>query len=379
MNEILEFKEKDRIIMQLVHYFVTKENYSPILVNGVKNEIWLENLNSTYKIIRINSNYIHNNEQLDFDLFKIKNIIKQIKRKTLSFSLPSLNILLDVNEQVNIESANHIDTIIINNYDNFNDENGILSMYPQLIDDQVGGQDLEFFINVTNDINKKTEEENKNYSKVFKRKTPSITYILIGINIFMYVLAIIGQITGLFDLYTLLAVQVSHVKNLELYRLITAGFMHADIFHLLCNMYSLFIIGSQLESFLGKKKYTFIYFISLLTGNLLACLTSTAWCVGASGAIFGLLGGLLYFGYYYRVYLGNAMRNQIIPVLILNIILSMLISNISLSAHLGGLVGGLFASIAVGVEKKSGKLDNINGIIVLILFIAFLVGFLLYI
>ena len=43
MNEILEFKEKDRIIMQLVHYFVTKENYSPILVNGVKNEIWLEN------------------------------------------------------------------------------------------------------------------------------------------------------------------------------------------------------------------------------------------------------------------------------------------------------------------------------------------------
>ena len=376
MNELLEFKEKDRIIMQLVHYFVTKENYSPILVGGVKNEIWLENLNSTYKIIRINSNYIHNEEQLDFDLFKIKAIVKQIKRKTLSFNLPSLNILLDVNEDVKPKSEKNIDTLIINSYDNFHDENGILTMYPQLLNDKVEGQDLEFFINVTNDINKKTEEDNHVYEKVFKRKTPSITYILIGINILLYVIAVIGQVTGLFDLYTMLAVQVSHVKNYELYRLLTAGFMHADIFHLFCNMYSLAIIGSQLESFIGKKKYIFIYFISLITGNLLACLTSSAWCVGASGAIFGLLGGLLYFGYYYRVYLGSALRSQIIPVLIINIAISILVPNISLGAHLGGLVGGLFASLAVGVEKKSGKSDNINGIIVLILFLAFLIGFL---
>ena len=372
MTEIVDFKEKDRIIMQLVHYFVTKENYSPILVNGVKNEIWLENLNSTYKIIRINSNYIHNKEQLNFDLYKIKNVVKQIKRKTVSFSMPALNILLDVNEDVKVQNEKNIDTLIINDYSNFKDEMGILSMYPQILNDEVKGENLEFFINVTNDINKKTEDNNSFYEKVFSKKYPVITYALIAINIIMYCLAVIGELTGKFDLYTMLAVQKNHLQNMELYRLITGAFMHSDIMHLFCNMYSLYILGPELESFIGKKKFAFIYFISLLAGNLLAAITSTAWCVGASGAIFGLLGGLLYFGYHYRIYLGGALKQQIIPVILINLFISFMIPSISLSAHIGGLVGGLFAALAVGVERKSEKSDNINGIIVLTIFLVFL-------
>lgn len=372
MNEILDFKEKDRIIMQLVHYFVTKENYSPILVNGVKNEIWLENLNSTYKIIRINSNYIHNKEQMKFDIFKLKNVVKQIKKKTITFSLPALNILLDVNEDVKVQNEKNIDTLIINDYSNFNDEMGILSMYPQILNDEVKGESLDFFINVTNDINKKTEANNTFYEKVFSKKYPIVTYAIIAINIFMFILAMLGEITGKYDLYTMLAVQKNYVKEFELHRLITAGFMHADLMHLFCNMYSLSILGPELESFIGRKKFTFIYFISLLTGNLLATISSVSWCVGASGAIFGLLGGLLYFGYYYRIYLGGALKQQIIPVIVINLFISFLIPSISVSGHIGGLVGGLFAALAVGIEKKSEKTDTINGIIVLIIFLAFL-------
>ena len=372
MNEILDFKEKDRIIMQLVHYFVTKENYSPILVNGVKNEIWLENLNSTYKIIRINSNYIHNKEQMKYDLFKIKNVVKQIKRKTVSFSMPALNILLDVNENIQIEKEKNIDTLIINDYSNFKDEMGILSMYPQLLNEEIKGESLEFFINITNDINKKTEANNSFYEKVFSKKYPIATYALIAINIFIFVLTLLGKLSGQYDLFRLLAVQRDYVKAFDIYRLITGGFMHADGIHLFCNMYSLSIIGPELESFVGRKKFIFIYFISLLTGNLLACISSSAWTVGASGAIFGLLGGLLYFGYYYRIYLGGALKQQIIPVLITNLLISLLIPSISVSGHIGGLVGGLFAAFAVGIEKKSDKSDIINGIIVLTVFLVFL-------
>ena len=56
--------KKDEMIMRLVHYFITEENYSPIVVNGVKDEIWLQNQEGPYKIIRINANYIHNKEQM---------------------------------------------------------------------------------------------------------------------------------------------------------------------------------------------------------------------------------------------------------------------------------------------------------------------------
>ena len=68
-------EKKDEMIMRLVHYFVTEENYSPMVVNGVKDEIWLQNQEGPYKIIRINANYIHNEEQYRFDM---KNLIPHI-------------------------------------------------------------------------------------------------------------------------------------------------------------------------------------------------------------------------------------------------------------------------------------------------------------
>ena len=76
----------DEITMKLMHYFITEKNYNPVILQGAKNEIWLENLNSDYKIIRIVSNYIHNNEQLNFDLYRSSTIIKKIKKQTFSFT-----------------------------------------------------------------------------------------------------------------------------------------------------------------------------------------------------------------------------------------------------------------------------------------------------
>ena len=103
--------KKDEIIMQLVHYFVTYEDYSPMVVNGVKDEIWLQNQSGPYKIIRINSNYIHNKEQYEYDLLKIDNITRQVKRKTLAWHMNVLNILLDVNDDVKLESSKNIDSV----------------------------------------------------------------------------------------------------------------------------------------------------------------------------------------------------------------------------------------------------------------------------
>ena len=62
MNSMATVNRKDQILMQLTHYFITVENYTPMIVKGVKNEIWLENIDAPYRIIRINTNYIHNNE-----------------------------------------------------------------------------------------------------------------------------------------------------------------------------------------------------------------------------------------------------------------------------------------------------------------------------
>lgn len=366
---------KDQILMQLAHYFITVENYSPIVVRGVQNEIWLENIEAPYKIVRINTNYIHNDEQLDFDLMKIKNIVRQVKRKTLSFSMHTLNILIDVGNNVNMRNGDKIDCVSVDMTKGIGKAKELLTMYPALKEDLIDTKDgIEFLLNVTRDINVKTEKDNKEFERVFSRKRLSITYILIAINFVLFLADFIGIMTGKYDLYEVLALNRDLVKMGDYYRLLTAPFMHSNVFHLAMNMYSLYIIGSQVETFIGKWRYLSIYLFSAISGCLLSSivLANGAWSVGASGAIFGLMGALIYFGYHYRLYLDNALKTQIIPLVLVNLTMGFVIPNIDNAAHIGGLVGGLFMSMAVGIQNKSSKTDRINGIICSIILVGFL-------
>ena len=93
---------------------------------------------------------------------------------------------------------------------------------------------------------------------------------------------------------------------------------------------------------------------------------------GASGAIFGLFGALLYFGYHYRVYLGTVIKSQIIPLITLNLFIGFMNSTVDNWAHIGGLIGGAIASIAVGVKYKSSNFEKTNGWIVLGILLGFL-------
>lgn len=367
----------DELTMRLVHYFVTKENYQPIIVNGVENEIWLENPERKYSVIRINSNYIHNDEQLDFDLFKTKNVIKQIKKKTFSIKCDSLSILLNVGENVDTNrNVKHFDICELKDVEDFEKNDLFSKMFPEIKNDIVDSKDqIDFFINVTNDINKETEKKNKLYEKTFTKKPLFVTYLLIIINVLVFLF----EYTGMLDLnnFSISYLHIQHGNISEFYRLITAPFFHVDITHILCNMYSLYVIGSMVEQVAGKIKYVIVYFISALMGCLLSCAINCATgsyvqSVGASGAIFGLIGFLLYFGYHYRVYLGNVLISKLLPITILNLALGFMINGIDNYAHIGGLLGGWFAGMIVGVEGKTDKSDRVNGIIVTTILIAFL-------
>ena len=96
-------------------------------------------------------------------------------------------------------------------------------------------------------------------------------------------------------------------------------------------------------------------------------------CVGASGAIFGLFGALLYFGYHYRIYLGTVIKSQIIPLILFNLALGFVLNGIANSAHIGGLVGGLLITMALGVKYKSSKSEKINGLIISLIYLCFLI------
>jgi membrane associated rhomboid family serine protease len=121
--------------------------------------------------------------------------------------------------------------------------------------------------------------------------------------------------------------------------LITAGFLHGSIIHLLFNVYILWVIGSQLESTVGKVNFVIIYFVSLLGGSLASNWFSPfgSYSIGASGAIFGLMGSMLIVGRK-----RNLDISQITTLVAINVVIGFVLSGIDWRAHLGGLATGAF-------------------------------------
>ena len=369
--EDIVFKSDDLVVMSLINYFITEKNYNPMIIHGLNDEIWLENLNEDYKIVRIVSHHIHNKEQLDFDKFKLSRIVKQVKKKTLSLKIKVLNIYTDVEDE-KLLSDN--DVFVTKEADINNPK--LTSIFPNIVEKTERKEDgIEYFIKVTDSINKKNEKRSKMAEKIFSYKMPSITYIIMGICVFLFIMMYIFG-NGSESTSTLIKFGANYdllTKSGEYYRLFTCMFLHIGIWHLLCNMYSLYIIGKEIENLYGKSKYLVIYVLSGLCGSILSIAFShNTISAGASGAIFGLLGALLYFGYYYRTYLGATIRSSIIPVIILNLIIGMLTPGISNSAHIGGLVGGILVSMMVGVPDKSTKIEKTNGFILSIIYICFI-------
>lgn len=360
---------KEEIIMKLVHYFITEENYEPMIVNGVKNEIWLENLEAPYKVIRINSNYIHNNDQLAFDNYKIKNVTKQIKQKTFTFNMKTLNLLLDVGDNVSIKPTKNIDNYKIDDINDLRDDSSIAGLFPKLKTLSLKKDNsFDTFIKITSDINQKSEEKEKRFENIFAPKKIIITKVLIIINVLLFILTLLDV-----NLFNKLILDPIGVRNGEVYRLLTSIFMHGSIYHLVVNMYSLYFLGKELETFLGKTKFIIIYLISGLTGSLLSCILTNSYSLGASGAIFGLLGSLLYFGMHYRLYLGSVLVKQIVPIIVLNLLIGFTFSGIDNAAHIGGLIGGIFITMALGIDSNTDKQTKINGYITLFIYLGFLI------
>ena len=367
----VELDDKNLIVMKLLHYFITEKNYNPIILQGAENEIWLENMDEDYKIVRIVSNYIHNKEQFDFDMFKTKRIVKKIKKKTLSLNINTLSIFLSLGDNVDLSSSKNVDCIMVNEEEDLKNSSIIKDIFPDLSKKlKFNEEGVQLFMKITNDINNHNKTDAEKINEVFKMKMPYITYALIIINALLY---FIPLLTGSYDkIINDFCIYAPAIKSGELYRLFTGIFLHGNLLHLAFNCYALYILGMQLESFMGKVKYLIIYLFAGLTGALFSMIFSNySASIGASGAIFGIMGAIVYFGYHYRVYLGNVIKSQIIPVIVLNLAIGFLSSGIDNFAHIGGLIGGFLITMGLGIKYKSSTSQKINGWVLSIIFLAF--------
>lgn len=136
----------------------------------------------------------------------------------------------------------------------------------------------------------------------------------------------------------------------EWWRIVTGTFLHADLRHLLFNMLVLFLLGRRLEQTVGPALLAGIYVVSLLGGSAGAMAhRPDAAAVGASGAVYGLMGAA-YVVEYLRG--GNPWRDGLGSLIIINVIISFLLPGISIGGHLGGLAAGVLAGFAIGDTSR---------------------------
>ena len=284
-----------------------------------------------------------------------------------------LSIYVDYGDNVKVEDNNEKGnlSVFIKSLKDFKKNKILIEVFPDIIEKtnhEEKGIDLLF--KITDDINTTNEKKNKKMEKIFSSKKPVITYTIIALCIIMFIIS-----GGGFNIESLILFGANYgplVRGGAVYRLATCMFLHGGLIHIVLNMYSLYIIGPRVEDFFGKKKYLLIYFLSGISASLLSIgLNPNVVSIGASGAIFGLFGALIYFGNNYRGYIGAIVKSQIVPIVIYNILLGFFIPGIDVYGHIGGLIGGLLAANMLGTIEN--KKYNFNNILIFIIYFAFLI------
>ncbi len=174
---------------------------------------------------------------------------------------------------------------------------------------------------------------------------PYLTYVLLGVTVFAYLLQLAGQYLLGLDLVTVLGLKVNdYIRQGELWRFITPAFLHGSILHIGFNMYALYIYGRGLEARFGHGRFLLLYFLSAFAGNVLSFLLTPNPSLGASTAIFGLIAAEGAFLLQNRQILGRQVNRSLMNLLyiaVINLLIGFTTVGVDNFGHIGGLLGGL--------------------------------------
>lgn len=220
------------------------------------------------------------------------------------------------------------------------------------------------------------EEQRKKEAAFFQNGKPIFTYVFIALQILMFfLLERNGGSTNTETLVAFGAKENSLIAAGEWWRLLTPIVLHIGIAHLAFNTLALWSVGTAVERMYGSGRFLLIYLAAGITGSIASFVFSPYPSAGASGAIFGCLGALLYVALSNRKMFLRTIGTNIIVIIIINLGFGFAVSNIDNSGHIGGLIGGFFAAAALGLPKAGAFGKRVLSAVLLI---ALTVGFLYY-
>lgn len=337
----------DAWMMSLSEYFMKHYAYHIVAMPKNSKELWLVNSKrQTNRIIMISS--------MPVDQFDSESIEKHRSVLAQVYQIDPQGINISVNQAM-VETDDF--NVIVGP--------GNTSVSPHLKE----FKNIAMVLKVSNDSKKAVTRSMRSLSRQVQRArqktarklmpiTTAVTTLCVAL---FFAMTLFMQVQGK-PLSTASVMFGAYYKPLivagnEWFRLLTAGFLHADIFHLLMNLFALNMIARVAEPVLGKRKFLTLLLSGVIAGNVFVFIRNDASIgLGLSGGIFALMGWLVIYLFESGAFQNKKLRNEILYTLLLNAMISMM-PGISFMAHLGGFVTGIFFAVIVS-KHKDWKLNR---------------------
>lgn len=362
------YQVKDDQFWRLAFFFVSELKYRLIKISDDHKELWLEKFeHKKVQIIRLLRYDIDWGNWLQRDIELTARNGEWLRRKFGKRNLKILNLYLTTYPPVDDYEYRINKPFVSQNAKKTMVETKLLdsSTFPGKI------HELEALFNVSFPVFPQTSfeeetieklkhatlkmavEEIKKEKDLFEYGKPFFTYIFIAIQVFMFfILEMNGGSTNTNTLIQYGAKFNPLILEGEWWRFITPMFLHIGFIHLLMNTLALYYLGATIEKIFGNVRFLFIYLIAGFSGSLASFLFSSSISAGASGAIFGCFGALLYFGFIYPSLFFRTMGMNIFMILAINLLFGFTVPGVDNAGHIGGLIGGFLATGIVHFPKK---------------------------
>lgn len=360
-----------------------------VIQAGESNEIWLEAPDkSSHDLVRLYKHDLDFSQEIERDIEEQAERVERVRKQFGRRKMKLLNVFFSAEAPVD-----DWEEIAEKPF-----ENGTVSVTPALVRGTMLCDDLQAVFpsfpaeerteahNSFEDVQMarerflslvlKQEEQRKNAAAVFQNGKPIFTYIFIAFQVFMFfLLELNGGSTNTETLVAFGAKENSLIADGEWWRLLTPIVLHIGIVHLAFNTLALWSVGTAVERMYGSVRFLLIYLAAGITGSIASFVFSPYPSAGASGAIFGCLGALLYVALSNRKMFLRTIGTNIIVVIMINLVFGFAVSNIDNFGHIGGLIGGFFAAAALGLPKAGAWEKRVLSAVLLIVLAA---GFLYY-
>lgn len=369
----------DYLFWRLAHYFVVDHEYRIIAVSQDEHEFWLEKRENKFApLIRLYRYDLDWSNWLQQDIERTAARGESIRKRIGRGQTEILNVYVSTYPPVDdyefrIEkpfSHQHMPKTAVRSMiiDQETYEEKLLQLEQKFFHPihmhewEIGANTAE---TLRNELFSTADRRLKEERSIFEQGKPFFTYIFIAVQIAVFLM--MEFVGGSMDTNTLIQFGAKYnplILEGEWWRFITPMFLHIGILHLIMNTFALYYLGMAVERIYGRFRFFLIYFFAGFAGSVASFLFSPQLSAGASGAIFGCFGALLFFGKTYPKLFARTMGFNILIIIAINLALGFSVPGIDNAAHIGGLVGGFLGAALVHFPRKMKIVSQFSSLVV---------------